>query len=472
MTGYSNSFFLESNSGLIDKFEQMLDSQSSYFFDVDDIEVLADHYLDKGNHAWAKQAIRHGLTMHPKSPALMLKNAHALLYVNEAEKALEILEYLEASEPNNTEMLLFKAVVHRNLSDHEGTKACLVKALNATPENKEEIYLDLAFEQEMVEDYAGAISSLKQSLEINPNHEASLFELGYCFDMAQELENGAIYFTRYLDQNPYSFVGWYNLALCYEKLGLFETAIETVGYAIAIKPDFANAYILKGNMYTSCEMDHSAISAYQESVEYDALNPLVFAAIGECHERLENWLDAELNYRKAIDIDPKYVDALMGLGAVKENENAPIKAIALYKEALDYDKLNLDNWHIYAEAMANNSDFPGAEVAYMHITKFFGEDEDAWIALAEIQAKTKGNKKAIKTLLHGKDIIPIPSDLNLQLAKFLILENKVEEGSELLAQILSDNEHNSKYFLSIFPEAIQIPNIAALIDLYTSEKRK
>lgn len=469
MTGHSNSFFLEFNPGLIDKFEQMLEAKSAYFFDVDEIETLADHYLDKGNHAKAKIAIRHGLSMHPKSPQLMLKDAHAYLYLNQAEKALEILEFLEAAEPTNTEMLLFKAVVHRNLSDHEGTKACLVKALNATPENKEEIYLDLAFEQEMVEDYAGAISSLKQSLEINPNHEASLFELGYCFDMAQDLENGAEYFNHYLNENPYSFVGWYNLALCYEKLGLFEKAIETVGYAIAIKPNFANAYILKGNMYTSCEMDRHAIDAYRESIEFDQTNPLVYAAIGECFERLESWDFAEANYLKAIEIDPKYVDALMGLGAVKENEEEIVEAIALYKEAVDYDKLNIDNWHIFAEAMVNHGDFMGAEEAYTHITKFFCEDEDAWVALAELQAKTDGNQIAINTLREGKEIISATSDIDLQLVKYLILDGKIEEGSEILAQILDKNQHNSKYFLSIFPEAIQIANIAALIDLYTSE---
>lgn len=469
MTGYSSSFFLDSNPGLIDRFEQMIKAKSSYFFDVEEIEVLADHYLDHGNHDRATVAIKHGLSIHPKSSSLLLKEAHALLFVNKAERALEILTYLEASEPNNTEMLLFKAVVHRNLSDHEGTKACLLKALNATPDNKEEIFLDLAFEQEMVEDYPGAIQSLKQCLDINPDHDASLFELGYCFDMAEELDHGVAYFSEYLNRRPYSYVGWYNLALCYEKLGLFEMAIETVGFAIAIKPDFTNAYILKGNMYTSCDLDFQAIDAYTESLEFDERNPLTFAAIGECYERLSYWDRAKLNYQKALDIDPKYIDALMGMGAIKEAEDNHLAALNFYEQALEVDNLNIDFWHIYAEALVYLEKWEDAESAYKHVTRFFGDDQDGWIALAKVQAQTKGNKEAAKTLQTGKDIISTVGDIDLHLAKYLIGDGEMTQGLDILSNALISNEKNGKNFLSIFPEAIQIPNIAQLIDLYTKE---
>src|SRR5690606_10980632 len=331
MTEYSSNFYSESNPRLIEKFEEMLKSRNSYFFDVEDIEFLVDYYIERGVHHKARKAAIHGLSLYPNSSALLLKQAHALLVGKKPVKALEILDYLEAAEPLNTEMLLFKAVVHRNLSDYEGTKSCLIKALNATSENKEDIYLDLAFEQEMVEDYVGAIQSLKQSLEINPEHEPSLFELGYCYDMAQELENGVDFFQNYVDDYPYSFVGWYNLALCFEKLSLFEKAIEAIEYCLVIKDDFVNAHILHANMLTSCDRDKEAIDAYMESLEYDPKNPMVYAAIGECFERMEMWSLAEANYLEALKLDPKYVDALMGLGAVKDFEHNYTESLSLYR---------------------------------------------------------------------------------------------------------------------------------------------
>lgn len=467
MTEYSGNLYSESNPRLIERFEEMLKLRNSYFFDVEEIEILVDHYIERGIHHKARKAVQHGLTLFPQSSALLLKQAHTLLLGKKPNKALEILDYLEAAEPMNTEMLLFKAVVHRNLSDYEGTKSCLLKALDATSENKEDIYLDLAFEQEMVEDYAGAIVSLKQSLEINPEHEPSLFELGYCYDMAQDLENGVDFFQSYVDNLPYSFVGWYNLALCYEKLGLFEKSIESVGYCLAIKDDFVNAHILHANMLTSCDMDKLAIDAYKDSLVYDPKNPMVYAAIGECYERLESWSLAESNYLKALSIDPKYVDALMGLGAVKDFENNYSEALSLYREALSCDEMNMDNWHIYAEMLVTSDNLQDAQDAYEKMTELFESDEESWIALADVQALNNGHLIAVETLeiasanTHGFE------DVNWQKVKHLIKAGRIESGSEALADALAINSKGCKYFLSIFPESIQIPNIAALLELYT-----
>ncbi len=469
MTGHSNNFFQESNPVLIEKFEDMLKLKTQFFFDVDEIELLADHFLEHGDHTRANLAIQHGLELHPGSSGIKLKEAYVLLQLNEPKAALKILNVLEASEPTNTELLLFKAVVHRNLSDHEGTKACLMKALKATPDNKEEIYLDLAFEQELVEDYKGAISSLKQSLEINPDHDASLFELGYCYDMAQDLESGADFFISYLDRYPYNFVAWYNLALCYEKLGLFEKAIETVGFAIAIKPDFTNAYILKGNMYTACDMDALAIEAYSESFAYDADNPLVHTAIGECFERMSDHVSAEYHYKHALTIDEHYVDALMGLGALKEFEERNTEALAYYRDAIQFDKTNMDNWHIYAELLVKLENFEEAEKAYMHMTIAFPDDPEAWIGLGKVKDELYGPSEALLAIDEGLKVLVTERDLELNRIMYLIKDGRMMEGTNLLAQSLSSDPSGGKYFESIFPNALQIANIAGLIDLFTQE---
>ena len=472
MIEYSSNLYSESESGLIDKFEDMIQNRTSCFFDVEEVEILADYYLDKGNHAKARKAIEHGLEIHPGSPAILLKKAQVFLMIKEPKKSLKILNYLEAAEPMNTELLLFKAVVHRNLSDHEGTKHCLMKALSYASENKEEIFLDLAFEQELAEDYSGAIESLIQSLEINPNHEASLFELGYCYDMAQELENGIEFFQNYLDKLPYSFVGWYNLALCFEKLSLFEKAIESVDFCLAIKEDFTNAYILKGNLYTSMDMDVQAIEAYTESLLHDDDNPMVFAGIGECYERMDQLEEAEANYKQALEIDPTYVDALMGMGAIKESQKDFVSCISYYREALNYDELNLDNWHILAEVLVKTDRLHEAKQAYQFMSKTFVDDEESWANLAQITAVIEDHNAAVEVIEEGLGFVTEANDLNWHLAKHLIQSGKLERATEILNEELPKSDDNGKFFLSIFPDAAQIPNIAGLIELYSQGDRE
>jgi tetratricopeptide (TPR) repeat protein len=470
MTEYSSEYYFESDPALIERFETMLANGESYFFDVEDIEAIADYYLERGNHNKATKAIDHGLAIHPGASALMLKQAHSLVVQQQPKQALKILDFLEATEPTNTEMLLFKAVVHRNLADHEGTKACLMKALKAAPDNKEEIFLDLAFEQEMVDDFEGAIQSLKQSLEINPEHEASIFELGYCFDMADNLENGVEYFNKFLDEHPYSFVGWYNLALCYEKLGLFELAIQAADYCIAIRDDFSNAYILKGNLYTNLEEDRLAIEAYREALGRDSQLSLVYTAIGECYERLGELAKAESNYRSALDLDEHYVDAILGMGAVKEAVYNYTEALAWYKLATELDNGNPDHWHIYAETLTAAGRLRDAERTYGTMIEHFGDDEESWMALADVQATLYGHNRSLETIQRAMGRIPQSTDLIWHLVKHLLSAGKMVQAEHTLTEALCENPQGAEYFLNIYPEAAQFPNIAALIEIYVQSQ--
>lgn len=471
MTEYSHNLYPKSDSGLIEKFEKMLKLRQAYFFDVEEFESLADFYLDKNNHRKAKLAVNHGLSIFTDSSSLLLKKAQVFAASKESTKALEILEFLEAAEPTNTDMLLFKAVVHRNLSDHEGTKSCLLKALEIAPENREEIFMDLAYEQQIANDFKGAIDSLKESLKINPNHEASLFELSYCYEMADQMELGVEFFQKYLDQFPYNFIGWYNLALCFDKIGLFEKGVEATDFCIAIREDFVAAYILKGNLLTSMEMDLAAAESYKESLAFDNENPLVYTAIGECQERLELWSLAELNYKKALAIDPEYIEALMGIGAIRENEGDLSKAISFYEEAVGKDDFHLDNRHILVETYIKSDKLVEAKKQLEEMIKIFPDDAESWIILADLSGKEDA-LGSLETIELAIEKIPHETDLKWQKIKHLMKCTKHQQATELFLDCYTDHPEGLKYFLTIFPEAIQFPNIAGLIDIQDKAQKE
>lgn len=469
MTEYSSDSFFGSDSAALQRFEQMIGNNDSYFFDVEELEAISEHYFGNGQHEKARKAIDYGLQLYPDCNALLLKKAQALLIGSKPRKAMRILDFLEASEPGNTELLLFKAVVHRNLSDHEGTKACLMKALNSTTENQEEIFLDLAFEQEMVNDYKGAIKSLKQSLRINPEYEPCLFELAYCYEMADEIEEGIEFFKQFLDHQPYSYVAWYNLAICYDRLGLWELAINAVEYSLAIQEDFTNAHILRGNLFGNCDKDALAIEAYRESLIYDEQNPMVYSAIGECYERLGASAQAEINYLRALSIDNDYADALMGMGAVREGEGKLSEALEYYQKALESDDGNIDIAHIYCETLVKMGMLTEARTRYLEMTERFVDDEESWIALAALEHELQGASVAVHILQLAMEHIPQSTDLVWHLIKYLCLDGKKVQAEELLSSSLQFQPKKAEYLKEIFPEVIEFSNLAAWLQGLQSE---
>ena len=65
----------------LNKFEQMLKENGSYFFDVEEFESVIDHYLERSDTSKAKQAIDISLLQHPTSSALKLKKVYYLATV-------------------------------------------------------------------------------------------------------------------------------------------------------------------------------------------------------------------------------------------------------------------------------------------------------------------------------------------------------------------------------------------------------
>ncbi len=49
----------EEIKNLIDKFESMLESNQTYFFDVNDFEVIIDYYLERNNLSKTSIALRY-----------------------------------------------------------------------------------------------------------------------------------------------------------------------------------------------------------------------------------------------------------------------------------------------------------------------------------------------------------------------------------------------------------------------------
>lgn len=83
-----------------------------------------------------------------------------------------------------------------------------------------------------------------------------------------------------------------------------------------------------------------------------------------------------------------------------------------------------------------------------------------------------GHLTAVQTLELGESKITGALDLVWQKAKHLIKAGKIEQGSNLLANALNENSKGCNYFISIFPESILIPNIAALLEIHTQAHSK
>ena len=97
------------------KFEEMLSTGQTHFFDADDIEEIIDYYLQWLNYDLAKKAIDYGLERFPFSTIIKIRQAQYLSSQHYTYEALHILNEVEEIEHNNFELYMARGYIYSQM---------------------------------------------------------------------------------------------------------------------------------------------------------------------------------------------------------------------------------------------------------------------------------------------------------------------------------------------------------------------
>lgn len=161
---------------------------------------------------------------------------------------------------------------------------------------------------------------------------------------------------------PRSPAIWNGMAMAYGRLGHLDRAIEACNAALAIKPDFAAAHDMLGNMLLEQGRSEAAIAAYAQAVVHDPALASAHNNLGNAYSRLGQIDDAIASYRRAIAIRPDYPSALHNLGGALSMKGETPEAIEVYARALAinpamagtrmhklHGQAHICDWSLYAD---------------------------------------------------------------------------------------------------------------------------
>ena len=101
---------LDENSELIqwsiEKYEEMKERQERYFFDVDALVKIIDHFIDRLEYEKALEVTRYANTLHPQSVNFALKEAHVYALLGREQESLRLVENVEQGSRVDIEMQL------------------------------------------------------------------------------------------------------------------------------------------------------------------------------------------------------------------------------------------------------------------------------------------------------------------------------------------------------------------------------
>jgi tetratricopeptide (TPR) repeat protein len=119
---------------------------------------------------------------------------------------------------------------------------------------------------------------------------------------------------------------------------LYDQAIDAYQKALALRPHYAEAQVGLGDAKAAKGDHEGAIGHYQKALGVDPLNARVHFSLGKIYYGEKGlYYEAVQAYKKAIELDPYFLDARMGLGEIYEEKGLYKDAIAEYKKVVEAD---------------------------------------------------------------------------------------------------------------------------------------
>jgi len=122
---------------------------------------------------------------------------------------------------------------------------------------------------------------------------------------------------------------------------LFDQAVEAYAKALEIRPFYADAYVGLGDAKASKSDVDGAVAAYQKALSFNPINAKVHVSLGKLYYSEKGlYYESVQAYKKAVDLDPGYLEARMGLAEVYEDKGLYPEAIGEYKKVVEADSKN------------------------------------------------------------------------------------------------------------------------------------
>lgn len=165
-----------------------------------------------------------------------------------------------------------------------------------------------------------AVSSMQTCIEQNPEYYDAYIYLGLFYAKVKD-SIALAYYDNAIRLYPQSEEAWYNKGLFLQEISESRKALAAYNTIIDFMPKNEKAWYNKGYVYlTQLQIFDSAVYCFDQAADINPKNYQTFYNRGLSYEYLKEEKKAELDYRKALDIQPDYTPAAKGISRVVDKD--------------------------------------------------------------------------------------------------------------------------------------------------------
>jgi len=451
---------------LIVEYERTLDQQGQVYFEQGAYCQLIDYYLNDEQLERAAQAVERALSHHPFSVDFYLRKADILIHQHFYTEALDTLETAENYAPGNFDIQLMKAEVLSDTNQHNVALAVLEPLFKQIQgHDLADLYVTQAHVFDNQEAYEQMFFVLRAALEINPTHEGALESMWVCVEATKRYEESITLHRAIIDEHPYTYLAWYNLAHAYAYLARYEEAIEAFEYTFIINENFEFAYREFAELCYETREYRKSLDAYTEILKRFPPDSEILLRIGQCLQHLYSYEVARTYFKQAIRLDPMNDEALFHMGECYSFEQKWKKAVSFYKLAIEIEDMREEYYASLGEAWFNLGKHKRAELCFQNATRLAPEESQYWLQYASYLMETERRQKALRVFDQAEDCVP---DVDLQYGRIacLFAMGRRQEAMYRLGEALAENFDRHPLLFDLIPELELDPDVLTLVLTY------
>lgn len=452
---------------LLQRYEEVKKGESGNIMDEDDFERIIEYYFQNNNEEQALLACDIARTYYPFSASVLLLKAEILTQAQKFGQALKVLDEIDQYDLKNIDATLLRSDILLGQFKYDQAALWLEQQSNEfAGKEKIELLLELSDVYDECEEFDAVFDTLKRIIKIERRNEEALQKICFWAEFTNRLEESVVIHTNLTDEDPYNALAWFNLGAAYQGLKLYEKAIDSYEFCVAIDEKFEFAYRNMADAYMRLKWYDRAIEVLEKHLEIAKAEDVIFEAMGYCWEKQKDFPRARFYYRQASQLSPQDDGIFYKIGETYSREKQWEKAVKAYSVALHLNKDNAAYCLAIGNCLMEMDVKNEALVCYLNAVRLKPGNKTTWVALIKGLFISALYDEALTQIEIAREHCGDKGDFRYFQAAVLFEMGKSKEGLIQLEKALRIAPKRIKLFTELNPEYLRRTPVADLISKY------
>lgn len=454
---------------LVFNFEEMMISGEDFYLDENAFLRILEYYEEEHEYENALKAANIAICRYKYNVDFYVKRVEYLFYLKRLKEADQAFEEALIIAPFDFETKLLGARIQIALKKYDDAQAVLEEIKNGA-DNQElgRIFFLEGLIYEAKEEYDQMFDSIKFALLCDPTNENALRKIWVCTEMEGRFEESIVLHNSIIDEDPYSYLAWYNLGQAYSCIGDYDMALKSYEYSYLIEPTFELGFQDRADLLFELGRYREALECYTEWYELTGPDSEILCQIGHCNLRLGIFDRAKNIFKKAQRLDPYNDEIYFLLGRCYYKREEYSNAINAFYKAIRIESLREEYFASLAAAYVKIKEYTKAHFYFQKAEEIGPDQSYIWKKHALFLFKIGEFNTALEIIDEGIENA-MDAELLYCKAGFLVQMNRSMEAVEILEEALVENFDGNAMFYQVVEGMELDSNIVSLLRFFTPQ---